>query len=126
MALFTVRPETRPHDRARPTALGAARERATPTVKQVSIPVHGAIHDDASGHPFLHRAPRRPAAGVQPVPGPAALRAATRGQCEPPSRRDARPHLRSPAASRRRLRHSLGLGSDATGCFNNHATFHRL
>ena len=78
MALFTVRPETRPHDRARTLALGAARERENRTVKRVGIPVHGANRNDASGHPFLHRAPRRPATGVQPVPGPRALRAATR------------------------------------------------
>ena len=126
MALFTVRTETRSHNHARLTALGAALERLFPTVKQVSIPVHGATRNDASGHPFLHRAPRRPVTGVQPVPGPAALRAATRAMRS--SRPGAKhgPTYAAPAASRRRLRHSPSLGSDATGCFNNHAAFHRL
>lgn len=79
MALFMVQPETpRPHDRADLMAPAAALERDSRTVKQVSIPVHGAIHNDAFGHPFLHRVPRRTAAGVQPVPGSGALRAATR------------------------------------------------
>ena len=79
MALFMVQPETRwPHDRARLMAKGAARERFFPTVKQVSIPVHGATHNDALGHLLLHRVPRRTAAGVQPVPGLGAMRAATR------------------------------------------------
>ena len=70
MALFTVRPQTRPHDRARPMALGAAPERANRTVKRVSFPLHGATHNDASGHPFLHRAPQAPCdrrpAGLRP------------------------------------------------------------
>ena len=78
MALFMVQPETRwPHDRARLMA-PAVLERDSRTVKQVSIPVHGATHNDAFGHPFLHRVPRRTATGVQPVPGSGALRAATR------------------------------------------------
>ena len=78
MALFTVQPETRwPHDRADLLA-PAVLERDSRTVKQVSIPVHGATHNDASGHPFLHRVPRRTATGVQPVPGSGAMRAATR------------------------------------------------
>ena len=79
MALFTVQPETPwPHDRARLMAKGAAREHDSRTVKQVTIPVHGATHNDAFGHPFLHCVPRRTATGVQPVPGSGALRAATR------------------------------------------------
>ena len=126
MALFMVQPETRwPHDRADLMA-PAVLERDSRTVKQVNIPVHGATRNDASGHPFLHRAPRRLVTGVQPVPGLGAMRAATRGQCEQPSRRDARPHLRSHAASRHWLRHSQPLGSDATRCTCNHAPLHRL
>ena len=78
MALFTVRPETRSHYGARLTATGAVLERANRTVKRVSFYLHGAACNDASGHPFLHRAPRRPVTGVQPVPGLKALRAATR------------------------------------------------
>ena len=79
MALFMVQSETRwPHDRARLMAKGAAREHDSRTVKQVSIPVHGATFNDAFGHPFLHRVPRRTVTGVQPVPGSGALRAVTR------------------------------------------------
>ena len=78
MALFTVRHETRPHDIARLMAKGAAPACDSPTVKQVTFPLHGVTDNDASGHPFLHRAPRRPVTGVQPVPGSLALRAATR------------------------------------------------
>ena len=78
MALFMAQPETWwPHDRARLMA-PAARERDSRTVKQVNIPVHGANRNDASGHPFLHRVPRRHVTGVQPVPGLEAMRAATR------------------------------------------------
>ena len=78
MALFTVQPETRwPHHRARLMA-PAVLERDSRTVKQVSIPVHGATFNDAFGHPFLHRVPRRAATGVQPVPDSGAMRAATR------------------------------------------------
>ena len=77
--MFTVQPVTLwPHDFADLLAQEAAPERENPTVKRVSFPVHGATRNDASGHPFLHRAPRRPVTGVQPVPGLAALRAATR------------------------------------------------
>ena len=80
MALFTVRPETRwPHDRARLMALGAARERDSRTVKQVTIPVHGATRNGAPRRPFLHGAPKRAVVGVQPALGPGTLRAATRG-----------------------------------------------
>lgn len=69
MALFMVQPETWwPYDRARLMAK-AALDRDTRTVKQVIIPVHGATHNDAFGHPLLHRVPRRPVTGVQPVPG---------------------------------------------------------
>ena len=80
MALFTVRPETRPHDLASLMAKGAAPACDSPTVKQVTLPLHGATPNDASGHPFLHRATRRPVTGVQPVPGSLALRAATRAK----------------------------------------------
>ena len=79
MALFMVQPETRwPHDRARLMASAAAFECDSRTVKQVSIPVHGATRNGAPRRPFLHRVPRRTATGVQPVPGASALRAATR------------------------------------------------
>ena len=79
MALFTARPETRPHESARLAAPGAALERANRTVQRLTFSVHGATDSDASGHPLLHRAPRRPVTGVQPVPGSAAPRAATQG-----------------------------------------------
>ena len=99
MALFMVQPETWwPHDRAdlmAPTVL----ERDSRTVKQVSIPVHGANHNDAFGHPFLHRVPRRTATGVQPVPQPWALRAATRAM---PSSRPGAAHGPTYAATPRR------------------------
>ena len=79
MALFMVQPETRwPHDRASLMAWAPTLERVSRTVKQVNIPVHGATHNDAFGHPFLHRVPRRAATGVQPVPGSRAMRTATR------------------------------------------------
>ena len=79
MALFMVQPETRwPHDRARLMAPAATLERDSRTVKQVTIPVHGATRNGAPRRPRLHRVPRRPATGVQPVPGASALRAATR------------------------------------------------
>ena len=43
MALFTVQPETIwPHDRASLMASATAFERDSRTVKQVTIPVHGA------------------------------------------------------------------------------------
>ena len=77
MALFTARPETRPHESASLAAPGAALERANRTVQWLTFPVHGATDSDALGHPFLHRAPRRPVTGVQLVLGPAAPRAAT-------------------------------------------------
>ena len=77
MALFTARPETRPYESARLAALGAAPERANRTVQRLTFSVHGAARNDALGHPFLHRVPGRRATGVQPVPGPAAPRAAT-------------------------------------------------
>ena len=104
----------------------AVLERVNRTVKRVTFPVYGAARNDVSGHPFLHRTPRRPVNGVQPVPGPRALRAATRAMRG--SRPGAKhgPTYAAPAASRRRLRHSRLLGSDATGCTNNHAAFHRL
>ena len=70
MALFMVRLQTRwSHDRARLMASATTLERDSRTVKQVSIPVRGGTLNDA---------PRRPVAGVQPVPGTGALRAATR------------------------------------------------
>ena len=126
MALFSARPETRwPHQRASLMA-PAALERDSRTVKQVSIPVHGATFNDAFGHSFLHRVPRRTVTGVQPVPDPGGVACSNAGHAKQPSRRGARPHLRSQAAPRQRLRHSLPLGSDATRCFNNHASFHRL
>ena len=79
VALFMVQPETRwPHNRASLMAPAATLERDSLTVKQVSIPVHGAIRNGAPRRPLLHRVPRRTAAGVQPVPGALALRAATR------------------------------------------------
>ena len=71
MALFTVQPETRwPHDRARLTAKGAARERLFPTVKLVSIPVHGANSNAPSWRPVLHRVARRRLAGFLPAASP--------------------------------------------------------
>ena len=78
MALFTVRPEIRPLDPARLKAQRAALACDSLTVNRATSPRHGATRNDASGHPFLHRAPRRPVIGVQPVPGSLALRAATR------------------------------------------------
>ena len=78
MALFTVRPETRPHDSARTMATGAAPERANRTVRRVTFRLHGADINRTPRRSFLHRAPRRPVTGVQPVPGSLALRAATR------------------------------------------------
>ena len=78
MALFSVRPETRwPHQRASLMA-PAVLERDSRTVKQVTIPVHGATHNGAIRRPFLYRVPRHTVTGVQPVPGLGALRAATR------------------------------------------------
>ena len=79
MALFTARPETRPYESASLAAPGAAPECANRTVQRLTFSVHGAIDSDALGHPFLHRVPGRAATGVQPVPGPAARRAATQG-----------------------------------------------
>ena len=70
MALFTVQPETLwPHGYARVTVSVMALERESPTVKQVTIPVHGANHNRAPRRTFLHRVPRRPVDGVQPALG---------------------------------------------------------
>ena len=79
VALFSVRPPCRwPNRTARLMANDSARERDSRTVKQVTFHLHGANRNGAPGRPFLHRVPRRPVTGVQPVPGSAALRAATR------------------------------------------------
>ena len=78
-ALSSVRPGTRwPRDHAEVTAKASTRERNYLTVKQVTFLLHGATRNGAPRRPFLHRVPRRPVTGVQPVPGSAALRAATR------------------------------------------------
>ena len=75
----SVRPQTRwPHHTARPMARAVSPERDSRTVKQVTFLLHGANRNGAPRRPFLHRVPRRPVTGVQPVPGPAALRAAMR------------------------------------------------
>jgi len=79
MALFMVQPETRrPSDRAELLASAATLERDSRTVERVTFPLHGATRSGAPKRPFLHRVPRRPVTGVQPVPGTGALRAATR------------------------------------------------
>ena len=100
MALFMVRPETRwPHDRAGLMASAATLERDSRTVKQVTIPVHGATRNGAPRRPFLHRVPIRAAAGVQPVPAFGPLRAATRAT---PSSRPGAAHGPTYAATPRR------------------------
>ena len=82
MALFTVQPETLwLHDGASLMALAAALERDSRTVKQVTIPVHGANpkrRPKAPSPAWCSQAPcgRRPAG-----PPPWALRAA-RGACK--------------------------------------------
>ena len=79
MALFTVRPETRPHDRARPTALGAARERGNPN-REAGDLTRARCRPTTMppGIPSCTAPPGAPVTGVQPVPGLKALRAATR------------------------------------------------
>ena len=71
MALFMVRPETRwPHDRARAMASAAALECDSRTVKQVTIPVHGATRNGAPQAPLPAPRPQTPCdrrpAGRQP------------------------------------------------------------
>ena len=79
VASSSVRPETRwPHHTARLMAKAVSPERDSRTVKQVAFLLHGANRNGAPRRPFLHRVPGRPVTGVQPVPGSAALRAATR------------------------------------------------
>ena len=126
MALFTVRPETRwPHDRVRLMTLATTLERDSRTVKQVMIPVHGATRNGAPRRPLpiprpQTRRDRRPAG-----PRPRGVACSNAGHAKPPSRRGVRPHLRSHAATRHRLRHSRSSGSDATNCSCNHARFRR-
>jgi len=126
VALFTVRPETRwPHDTARLMAKAVSPERDTRTVMQVIFRPHGADSIGAPRRPFLHRVPRRPVTGVQPVPGSRALRAATRAM---PSSRPGAGHGPTHAAKPHRGTGCVTprlLGSDATGCSCNHAHFHR-
>ena len=122
MALFMVQPETQwPQDRARLMAKATALERDSRTVKQVTIPVHGANYNGAPRRPLPAPRPqthrdRRPAG-----PRLCGVACSNAGHAQQPFRRRAWPHLRSQAASRHRLRHSPTLGSDATGCSSNHA-----
>ena len=103
MALFTVQPETQwAHDHARLMVSAMALDRESPTVKQVTIPVHGANHNRAPRRTFLHRVPRRPASSR---PSDWAVRAATQGMRDRLSAEAAQAPLQNPAAVRRRLCH---------------------
>ena len=125
MALFSVQPETSwPHHRVILMAQ-AALVRDSQTVKQVTIPVHGATHNSAHKRPFLHRAPKRPVTGVQPVPGSGALRAATRAmQSSRPGAAHGLTYAAKPQRGKGCVTPAL-LGSDATRCSSNHTAFHR-
>ena len=80
MALFTVQPETfRLHDRAGLMALATAFERDSRTVKQVTIPVHGANLQPRPKAPSPARRSQAPCGRRPAGPRPWALRAATRG-----------------------------------------------
>ena len=85
--MFMVQPSIfRLHDRVSVMASAMTSERDTRTVKQVTIPVHGATgnpmasttqptpgvgatRNDTPRCPLLHGAPKRAVVGVQPTPG---------------------------------------------------------
>ena len=87
MALFTVQAETFwLHDRASLMASATAFERDSRTVKQVTIPVHGANPQRRPQAPLLHGARKRLVVGVQPASGLGRC-VQQRGPARQPSRR---------------------------------------
>ena len=125
MALFTVQPETFwLHDRASLMASATAFERDSRTVKQVTIPVHGANPQRRPQAPSPARRSQAPCGRRSADPWPWALRAATQGMRD---RRTAAPAQAPPysalpprgggTVTARRL----FLSSDSTEWINNHA-----
>ena len=97
MALFTVQPGTFwLHDRASLMASVTAFERDSRTVKQVTIPVHGANPQRRSQAPCGRRSAD---------PRPWALRAATQGMRDRLTAAPAQALAQNPAAVRRRYCH---------------------
>jgi hypothetical protein len=116
MALFTVQPGTFwLHDRASLMASATAFERDSRTVKQVTIPVHGAngnlmvsttnrsqrpvpLETTPQGAPSCTAAPKRPMVGVQPTPGLGRCVQQRRACATGVQPRQRRPQRRHPAA----------------------------
>lgn len=106
MALFMVQPENSwPHDRSSLMASAVAFERVSLTVKQVTIPVHGANPQRRPLAPSPARRSQAPC-GRRPVgPRSWALRAATQGMRDRRSAAPAQAPPQNPAAVRRRFCH---------------------
>ena len=106
MALFTVQPETFwLHDRASLMALATAFERDSRTVKQVTIPVHGANPQRRPQAPPPARRSQAPCGRRSAGPRPWALRAATQGMRDRRTAAPAQAPAQCPAATRRRYCH---------------------
>ena len=129
MALFTVQPGTFwPHDRASLMASATALERDSRTVKQVTIPVHGANPQRRPpGAPSPARgAPKRLVVGVQPAPGPGRCvqqRRACATGVQPRQRRPRHTVPLPPRGGGTVTARRLFLSSDSTGWVNNDAGY---
>ena len=106
MALFTVQPGTFwLHDRASLMASATAFERDSRTVKQVTIPVHGANPQRRPQAPPPARRSQAPCGRRSADPRPWALRAATQGMRDRLTAVPAQAPAQNPAAVRRRFCH---------------------
>ena len=111
MALFTVQPETFwLHDRASLMALATAFERDSRTVKQVTIPVHGANPQRRPQAPPPARRSQAPCGRRSADPRPWALRAATQGMRDRRTAAPAQAPAQCPDATRRRYCHCGAYG----------------
>ena len=112
MALFTVQPGTFwLHDRASLMASATAFERDSRTVKQVTIPVHGANPQRRPQAPPLARRSQAPCGRRPADPRLWALRAATQGMRDRLTAAPAQAPAQNPAAVRRRFCHCGACGA---------------